>query len=68
MSNIFDRKELLKVIFSHGQVRRKVFSIAINAEGVSMAIGHIVRVGDVVLTLIPFSNDKFVVCKNSLCI
>ncbi len=64
--NLFDRKELLKLIFSHEQVRRKVFRIAIDPEVGSVAIGHIIRVGNVVLTLIPYANNKFVVCKNSL--
>ncbi len=67
MSNIFGRKEVLKAILSHEQVRRKIFRINVEDEKTSSTvIGHIVRVDDVVLTLIPFANNKFVVCKNSL--
>jgi len=66
MSYIFDRKDVLKAILSHDQVRRKIFRINVEDEKTSTVISHIVRVGDVVLTLIPFAKDKFVVCKNSL--
>ncbi len=66
MMNVFDRKEVLKEIFSHRKVRRKTFSIAVDTPSASTVIGHIVRVGNVVLTLIPYANNKFVVCKNSL--
>jgi hypothetical protein len=61
MGNIFDRKEVLRAIYSHKQeVRRKIFRITDNT------LGHVVRVGNVVLTLIPYQKNKFVVAKISL--